>query len=57
MKIIKFILDQKLEVNVPLHFVPRIGETVKINNKQHFVDDVVYDLEFDDIKVYLLSQE
>ena len=57
MKLIKFILDQKLEVSVPLHFVPRIGETVIINNKQHFVDDVVYDLGFNDIKVYLLSQE
>lgn len=57
MKIIKFVIDQKTELNIPCQFVARIGETLIINQLKHFVDDVVYDTGIDQITVYLLSTE
>ena len=57
MKLIKFVIDQKKEVNIPCNYVPRLGENVIINQKIHFVDEIVFDTGTDELTIHLLSQE
>ena len=57
MQIIRFIIDQEHEKMIYCNHVPRIAEDCIINEKIHFVDNVIYDLDKAETTVYLLSQE
>jgi hypothetical protein len=57
MQIVKFIIDQENKKMIYCNHIPRIAEDVIINEKIHFVDNVIYDLDKAEVTVYLLSQE
>ncbi len=57
MILIKFEIDNKQELTIPCRHVPRTNETVIISKQDYIVVNVEYDLEFDTVIVYLLSQE